>query len=255
MVIGYRFPRRKSGGYGVKVDKILSMGQYRLKIRILVHWYLIAIHSGGEGVCCHRRFGILRANEVFGRGDSRRRRRGGFGAIFGETITFLELGTAGGVTFTMARAEVLSHEGSVTVGKVAAIDLFRGMIESMATQVFGARITLPTAFKCAFELTIGENFATASPSLGGLTVVLHISCHDTMITGRWSQKRMSEHQRKDQWLGSRNESQNEAQVGVQTGCPGEVRRYRWGGVDMTLLVRDSRSVCVVGCVYIALQGI
>jgi hypothetical protein len=80
-------------------------------------------------------------------------------------ISFLKLGAAGSVTFTMASTEVLSHEGSVTVGKVAAIDLFRGMIESMATQVFSARIALPTAFKCAFKLAIGENFATASPFL------------------------------------------------------------------------------------------
>lgn len=97
-------------------------------------------------------------------------------------ISFLELGTAGGVTFTMARAEVLSHEGPVTVGEVAAINLFRGMIECMSAQVFGARIALPTAFKGAFKLAIGENFATASPSLGGLTVDLHFSCHGTMIT-------------------------------------------------------------------------
>lgn len=93
--------------------------------------------------------------------------------MFGEMISFLELGTAGGVTFTMARAEILSYEGPVTVGKVAAIDLFRGMVERMATEVFGARIALPTAFKGAFKLPIGENFATASPSLRGLTVDLH----------------------------------------------------------------------------------
>lgn len=48
-----------------------------------------------------------------------------FRAIFREMISFLELGTAGGVTFTMARAEVLSHEGSVAVGKVAAPYLLR----------------------------------------------------------------------------------------------------------------------------------
>lgn len=77
-----------------------------------------------------------------------------FRAIFAEMISFLELGTAGGVTFTMARAEVLSHEGSVAVGKVAAIDLFRGVVERMTTQVFSARIGLPTAFKRAFKLAI-----------------------------------------------------------------------------------------------------
>jgi hypothetical protein len=42
----------------------------------------------------------------------------------------------------------------------------------MPVQVFGARITLPTAFMCTFELAIGGSAPTASPTLGGLFVGL-----------------------------------------------------------------------------------
>ena len=94
-------------------------------------------------------------------------------------IAFLELGATGSMAFTVTSAEVLSHEGSETVGKVAAVDLLRSMIERMTTQVLGARVAFPTAFEGAFEFTIGEDFATASPSLRGLTVDLHFSCHGT----------------------------------------------------------------------------
>jgi hypothetical protein len=49
----------------------------------------------------------------------------------------------------------------------------------MSAEVFGARVALSTAFEGAFELAIRENFATATPSLGGLTVDLHFfSCHE-----------------------------------------------------------------------------
>lgn len=90
-----------------------------------------------------------------------------------KVIPFVEMGAIGGMSFAVTSAKVLSHKGPMAIRKIATVDLFRGMVKCMATEVFGARVTLSTAFEGAFKLAIREDFTTASPPLGGLIVGLH----------------------------------------------------------------------------------
>jgi hypothetical protein len=89
-------------------------------------------------------------------------------------VPFLKLRATCRVSFTVTSAEILSYERAIAVREVATIYLFGSVVERMATEVLGARVTLSTAFVGAFELAIGEDFATTSPSLGGLTINLHL---------------------------------------------------------------------------------
>lgn len=114
------------------------------------------------------------------------------GGIGCERVALLQLRTAGGVSFAMADAEVLTNKGSVAVGEVATKYLFRCVlkglawsslprdrtwgagkkrtIQLMSVEMLGARIALAAAFVDAFEFAIGGGATAATASLRGLFV-------------------------------------------------------------------------------------